>query len=125
MVRAVLLVSAVTQLAVGVWTFVSPGSFYDVLATYPPENDHFLKDVGAWNIALGLAALIAARTPSWQRGMLGVLAVLYTLHAVSHAIDLDQADPESVGVVTLVALIAASAVFVVLWARHPKEGART
>ena len=51
MVRAVLIVSGITQLVVGVWSFVSPGSFYDVVATYPPENDHFLKDIGSWNVA--------------------------------------------------------------------------
>ena len=121
MVPAVLAVSGITQLIVGVWTFVSPGSFYDVVATYPPENDHFLKDVGSWNLALGLAALIAARTPSWQRGMLGVLAVLYAFHALSHGIDVDQADPESSGVVTLVTQVAAAALFAVLFLRARRE----
>ena len=102
MVRAVLLVAGLSQLLVGVWAFVDPGSFYDVVATYPPRNDHFLKDIGAWNIGLGLAAVIASRTPSWQRGMLAVLAVQYLLHAVSHAIDLDVADSEAMGIFTFV-----------------------
>lgn len=118
MVPAALLVSGISQLVVGVWAFVSPGSFYDTLATYPPENDHFLKDVGSWNLALGIAAIVAARTPSWHRGMLGVLAVLYGLHALSHAIDLDQADPESMGIVTLATLVAAAALFLGLFLRE-------
>ncbi len=118
MVPAVLLLSGVTQLVVGVWTFVAPGSFYDVVATYPPENTHFLKDIGAWNAALGLAAVHAARTPAWRVGMLGVLAVLYGLHAVSHAIDVGQADPESMGVFTLVTQIAAALLFAALFLRE-------
>ena len=118
MVPAVLIISGITQLIVGVWSFVAPGSFYDAVATYPPQNDHFLKDIGSWNVALGLAALIAARTPAWRRGMLGVLAVLYTLHAISHGIDVDQADPESTGVAALVTQIVAAVVFAALWLRE-------
>ena len=121
MVRAALVVSGVTQLIVGVWTFVSPGSFYDVVATYPPQNDHFLKDLGAWGVALGLAALHAARTPSWQQGMCGVLAVLYTLHAVSHGIDVDLGEPRSASVATLVSQIVAAAVFAALYVREARR----
>ncbi len=118
MVPAVLLVAGITQLVSGAWLFVSPGSFYDVIATYPPENDHFLKDIGSWNVALGLAAVIAARTPPWQTGMLGVLAVQYALHAVSHAIDVDQAEPESSGVAVLIIQIAAALLFTALFLRE-------
>lgn len=98
--------------------FVDPGSFYDAVATYPPRNDHFLKDVGSWNVALGLAAVIASRTPSWQRGMLGVLAVQYGLHAISHAIDVDLAESEAGGVATLVGLTAATVLLAFLFARE-------
>ena len=122
MVRLVLLVVGISQLAVGVWAFVAPGSFYDVVATFPPQNDHFLKDVGSWNVALGLAAVIAARTPSWQRGMLGVLAIQYSLHAVSHAIDVGQATPESKGVSTLVLQVIGAVVLAALFARESRSG---
>jgi predicted anti-sigma-YlaC factor YlaD len=118
MVPAVLLVAGVSQLLLGAWAFVSPGSFYDAIAAYPPENDHFLKDVGSWQVALGAAAVIAARTPSWQRGMLAVLAVQYGLHAISHAIDLDQAESDATGVATLIALIAAAVLLGGLFVRE-------
>ena len=117
MVPAVLLVAGLSHLLLGTWAFLSPGTFYDAIATYPPQNDHFLKDVGSWQVALGAAAIIAARTPGWQRGMLAVLAVQYGLHAISHAIDLDQADPEAVGTATLVALSAAAVVLAALFVR--------
>jgi len=121
MVPAVLLISGLTQLIVGVWAFVAPDSFYDVVATYPPSNDHFLKDIGSWNVALGLATLHAARTPSWQKGMCGVLAVLYTLHAVSHGIDLDQGEPRSASVATLVSQIVAAVIFAALYVREMRR----
>lgn len=118
MVPAVLLVAGLSQLLLGAWAFLLPGSFYDAIASYPPQNDHFLKDVGSWQVALGAAAVIAVRTPSWRTGMLGVLAVQYGLHAISHAIDLDQADSDAVGVATLVALIAAAVVLAGLFLRE-------
>lgn len=121
MVPAVLLISGITQLAVGAWAFVAPDSFYDVVATYPPYNDHFLKDIGSWNVALGLAAIHAARTPSWQKGMCGVLAVLYALHALSHAIDLDQGEPHSASVATLVSQIVAALIFAALYAKEARR----
>jgi predicted anti-sigma-YlaC factor YlaD len=118
MVPPVLLVVGVSQLIVGVWAFVAPGSFYDTIATFPPQNDHFLKDIGSWNVGLGLAAVIASRTPSWQRGMLAVLTVQFALHAVSHAIDVGVAEPESQGVSTLVLQIAGTLVLGGLLARE-------
>ena len=117
-VPLLLLFAGAQQLLVGVWAFLSPGSFYDAIAKYPPENDHFLKDIGSWNVALGLAALIAWRTPSWRRGMLGVLDVQYGLHAISHGIDLDQADSDAAGVSTLVLLVLAAVLFAALFARE-------
>ena len=122
MTRAVLLVAGAQQLIVGAWAFVAPGSFYDTLATFPPQNDHFLKDIGSWNLALGLAAVIAARTPSWQRGMLAVLTLQFALHAVSHAIDVGAAEPESKGVSTLVALVAGTVVLGAVLARETARG---
>jgi predicted anti-sigma-YlaC factor YlaD len=123
MVRAVLLIAGVSQLLIGAWAFAAPGSFYDLAATYPPENDHFLKDIGSWNVALGLAAVIAARTPSWRAGMLAVLAIQYGLHAASHAIDLDQAESRSAGIVTLVIQIVAAGLLAALFARE-RSGSR-
>jgi predicted anti-sigma-YlaC factor YlaD len=117
---ALLLVGA-TQLLTGVWLMVDPGSFYDAIATYPPRNDHFLRDIGSWNVALGLAALIAWRRPSWRVPMLGVLTVNYGLHAVSHLINVDDAEPESLGVVNLVLLAGATVLLAALFAREARK----
>jgi uncharacterized membrane protein len=89
----VLLVVAAAQLLPGLLAFLAPGAFYDLLAPYPPENAHLVKDLGAWQIALGAAALLAARRPTWRVPMLGVLALQYALHTVSHAIDVNASDP--------------------------------
>ena len=116
-----LLVAAATQLLPGILATVSPAAFYDTIASYPPENSHFLRDVGSWQVALGVLCLAAWRRPALRAPVLGVLAIQYALHALSHAIDVNDSDPAWQGPVTLVLLILGAAVFGVLAAREPRS----
>ena len=110
MARLVLIVAGAASVLTGAWMFLSPGSFYDVVATFPPRNDHFVRDIGSFNVALGAAALYAAPRPAWHAPMLGVLTVQYGLHTVSHLIDIDGGEPEAIGVVNFVLLLVATLV---------------
>jgi hypothetical protein len=103
-----LLFVAAAQILPGLLAFLAPGGFYDTLAPYPPENDHVLRDVGSWQIALGLAALVAVRRHSWRVPMLAILTVQYGLHAVSHLIDVGNSDPSWNGPVELALLVGAT-----------------
>ena len=98
---ALLLLVAAAQILPGLIAFFAPGVFYDQFAPYPPENHHVLQDVGSWQVALGLAALVAARRPSWRVPMLAILVVQYTLHTISHLIDVGESDPSWNGPVVL------------------------
>ena len=100
----VLGVAGLTQLVPGLLAFFAPAAFYDLLAPFPPENHHILRDVGSWQIALGLAALYAIRRPSWRVPMLGILTLQLALHTVSHLIDIDNSDPSWIGPVEFAAL---------------------
>ncbi|HWT94299.1 MAG TPA: DUF4345 family protein [Solirubrobacteraceae bacterium] len=117
----VLLVVAAAQLLPGVIALVAPGAFYDLLAPYPPENAHLSKDLGAWQIALGAAALLAARRPDWRAPMLAVLALQYGLHTISHVIDVGGSDPAWNGpaVLTLQALATLVLLALLLKERRP------
>ncbi len=88
---AVILVAGATQVASGVLAFLAPGAFYDLVASYPPENRHFIKDLGSWQIGLGGLALYGARRADWRVPLLGLLALQYVLHTVSHVIDAGDA----------------------------------
>lgn len=116
-----LALTGVFQTASGVWLLAAPGSFYDAVATYAPRNDHFLRDVGTWNVGLGLAALVAAREPRWRAPMLAILAVQFALHAVSHLIDIDGAEPSSLGVSNFVLLALATVVLGALAVREHRR----
>jgi hypothetical protein len=104
----VLGVVAAAQVLPGLLAFVAPGAFYDLVAPFPPENHHVLRDVGSWQIALGLAAAVAVRRHSWRVPMLAVLTLQYALHAISHLIDVGDSDPAWIGPAELVALTIAA-----------------
>ena len=86
-----------TLLVPGLLAFFAPGAFYDLLAPFPPENDHLLKDVGAFQVGLGVAAVLAIRVEAFRVPMLGALTVVFALHTISHLIDVDDTDPSWVG----------------------------
>jgi uncharacterized membrane protein len=73
----------------GVWSFVAPRSFYRTIAEYPPYNEHFLHDIGAFLIGLGAALVLASVVADSLVLALLANSVGATVHAVSHIIDRD------------------------------------
>ena len=74
----------------GVWAFVDPAGFYDSLATFPPLNRHFLRDIGSFQLGIAATLLAALR---WRSGTLVALAGASAAsvgHAVSHIVDRDE-----------------------------------
>lgn len=103
----------------------APGTFYDELGRFGPRNDHYIHDVAAFQAATGLLLLLAVRWPSWRVPALTVAALQFGLHAISHAVDLPDADPRWVGVVELVGLALGTAVLAGLLARAVRTAAFT
>jgi hypothetical protein len=115
---ALLLFVAAAQILPGLLAFLWPAGFYDALAPYPPENDHILRDVGTWQIALGIAAAVAAWRPSWRVPMLAILTVQYGLHSISHLIDVGNSDPSWNGPVVLALQVGATAILAAFLVRE-------
>jgi hypothetical protein len=86
----------------------APESFAESVASFPPYNGHYLKDLGAFQVGLGVGLLAAV---TWMDGVsaafLGVAAAS-VLHAVSHLQDRDLggrvSDPYTVGLIALLVL---------------------
>jgi len=75
----------------GAWAMVDPNSFFEVLARFEPYNQHFLQDIGAFQIGLGMVLLLAGllvRPDGLTVALLGV-GVGAALHAVSHVLGRD------------------------------------
>ena len=76
-------------LALGIWAFVAPMSFFEVLAPFEPYNRHFLHDAGVLQIGVGVAMLLGAARRSPVEVALGGFIAFEALHVVSHVIDRD------------------------------------
>jgi hypothetical protein len=98
-VRAGLGILAALQAIVGVWALLAPVSFYSSFPTaghawvslLPPFNEHLIRDVGEFSLAL--TVVLAAAAVSGQRllSMVAIcaLAVYAVPHAVYHALHLE------------------------------------
>ena len=89
--RAIGLVGGASFLATGLWAMAGPESFFERLATFEPYNQHFIQDVGAFQIGLGavlLLAAIPARADALAVGLIGV-GIGSAAHTVSHVVGRD------------------------------------
>jgi uncharacterized membrane protein len=110
--RVVAAVAGLLLVATGLWAFTAPRSFFEVVATYPPFNQHLLHDIGAFNLGLGAALLLAL---AWADGLLvalGGVGVGATAHALAHWLDRElggsPTDPWYLSAFAVVLLVAAA-----------------
>ena len=59
LLRAVAIVGGVGFIALGLWAMVDPRSFFEALATFQPYNQHFVQDIVAFQVGLGMVLLLA------------------------------------------------------------------
>jgi len=96
-------------LALGFWAILDTTSFYDNIAEFPPYNEHFLHDLGAFQIGLGAALVLAV---VWKRdailAALGGGAAGAIGHGIVHITDEDMggraSDPFTLGLIALILL---------------------
>ena len=100
-VKAVVAAAAIFHVGSGAWAFIAPRSFYDAIATFPPYNVHFLHDIGAFLLGIGVALAGALLWPDALFVALLGGAVAASFHWVSHVLDRDHggsaSDPWTLG----------------------------
>lgn len=104
--------------AISLWMLIAPHSFYDVLGPFGVFNEHYVRDAASFQFALGVLALAAARHRHLRLAAIGVLAVQFSLHAVSHLIDIGAADPTWIGPAEFAGLALGAAAMAWLWLRE-------
>ncbi len=123
-VRVVALTIGVFMLGVGAWAFFAPESFFARLAAFEPYNEHFLRDIGAFQIGLGAVLLFAV---VWADALLVALTGVasgFVFHFFSHLIDRAAGgrvtDVPTFGLLALVMILAAAwrAQDVGIWGRE-------
>ncbi len=86
-VRGIVVVIGALLVGLGAWAFLDPAGFYAAVAVFPPYNQHFLHDVGAFQVGLGATMLL---TQLWGDALLVAIAgtsLGATVHFVSHVVD--------------------------------------
>jgi hypothetical protein len=95
---AALVVLGAVNFAAGALALIAPGTFFDQIGRYGVENSHYVGDVGAFELAFGIAVLIAAWRPSWRVPVLALGALWYGFHAINHAFDVGEARTDARGI---------------------------
>ena len=91
-VRAILLALAAAALYVGAWALFVPRSMFDSfpgfgrawLRTFPPYNEHLVRDVGGFNLMM--AALFIWAAVTLDRRLVRAAALTSLLFALPHLI---------------------------------------
>jgi hypothetical protein len=105
-IRQALLLLAGVQLLLGAFLALAPSTFEDAIAPYGSgADDHFLRDIATFYLAVGAALLLAVRRPSWRVPVLFGVAIQYALHTVNHLIDIADTDPGWLGPFNFVSLL--------------------
>jgi PPOX class probable F420-dependent enzyme len=84
---AVTAVAGIVTAGIGIWCLIGPNSFADAVGF--ETHRHFLHDVGAFQLGLGVTLLLAV---IWADALATALAgfiVANTAHTVNHFVDLD------------------------------------
>ena len=122
---AVALLVGAGFVALGLWAMVAPRAFFEAVARFEPYNQHFLQDIGAFQVGLGAVLILAAaaRADALAAALLGV-GVGAAFHTLSHIVGLDlggnpQTDLPTFALMALLLLGAG----LVRW-RHAREPAR-
>ena len=92
---------------------------------FGPFNDHYVRDVSTFYLALVLALVVASRRPSWRAPVLWVALLQYAFHAVNHVVDVGDAEPGWVGPADVISLAIGAAAFALLLAAGNRTGRRT
>jgi len=115
--RAALLVLAAWQALLGIFMAAAPGVFFERLGPFGLRNDHYIRDMASWELALAAVAFVAAARASWRVPVLALAAIHYVLHAVNHLVDVGDAVPRAAGPGTFVSVALGAVVLLWLWRR--------
>jgi hypothetical protein len=99
--------------------FTSPAAFISQVASFGAGGEHYVRDLGAAQIALGLAAAMASVKRGWRPGVAFVLAAHVVLHAASHVVDRSAGTAAATWGVAL-SLVAQATALLVWWRREAR-----
>lgn len=102
----VALAAAAIFLGFGLWAMLAPRAFFDAIAVFEPYNQHFIQDIGAFQIGLGAVLGLAWATGGADAIAVGLVGggVGSIAHGVSHIIGADLGGNPGVDIPTFLVL---------------------
>jgi hypothetical protein len=85
--QVVVAIAGILHLLVGLAMLLAPMWFFVTIGTFPPFNRHYIGDLGAFQLAMGVGLLLAARAPARQRLLIFTIALGNLVHMFNHAYD--------------------------------------
>lgn len=80
------------NVANGLWMLLAPASWYHGLPAGVPDtgplNSHFVRDIGAAFLTIGVAFAVAPARTAMRPGVLVFATIFFVLHAAIHVADL-------------------------------------
>ena len=125
--EAGLIVLAAYNLGLAIFMVISPHSFFRALGPFEDLNRHYIRDFATYSAAMGVAAAVALRRPSWRVPVLAISTIQFGLHTVNHLVDASSAHPRWTGWFDFVSLLASAVLLAWMWrsaARHERRAAR-
>lgn len=116
--RIVAILAGIGFLAGGLWAFVDARSFFDAVATFEPFNEHFLHDIGAFQIGIATTLLLAATMRDALYVALAGATVGQIVHVAAHTIDREQGQNQNTMIPLLAVLAGLMLVATIVRARQ-------
>ncbi len=85
--RALVALSGIVYLLIGLAQLAAPFWFYSNIGNLPPFNRHYIGDLGSFLLPLGIGLLVASKSPRTHRLLIGVAALGGLLHGMNHLYD--------------------------------------
>ena len=86
-IQFALALNGAVNLFAGVALILAPMWFFNTLGSFPPFNQHYLGDAGAFLLPLGLGLLLALRDPRRHHLLIGMAVLAGFLHTSNHLYD--------------------------------------
>lgn len=111
-VRVGLIAFAAYNFVIAALMVFAPHVFFSDIGPFGVQNDHYLRDTATFNLAFGVALLVADRRVAWRTPVLCCVALQFALHSINHLVDIGAAHPHWLGPADFISLALATAALV-------------
>jgi hypothetical protein len=96
-VRAGLIAFAAYHFAIAALMIFAPHTFFTDVGPFGVQNNHYLRDTASFELAFGIALVLAYGRVPWRTPILCCVTLQFALHTINHLVDIGAAHPYWLG----------------------------